>query len=321
MRTRTLGKLWPVSALTLGGGGIGQVWGPTDREESVATVREAVDAGVTLLDVAPTYGDGEAERVVGEAFDGRLPDGVRVVTKHRMDNPSAGEVAARLAQSLHASLERMRLPFVDLLILHGYVVPTDSMGGEARTPKSLFEDAVRPAFERLVEQGSIGAWGITGIGAPSAILQILAEDPAPAAVQAVSNLLDSPGDMRVNDEPPRPRDIIALAATRGVGVMGIRAVQAGALTDRIDRDVPEDDATLADFRRAAPFRALAQELGETPAALAHRYALSMTGVDTVVLGVKNRTELRECLEAEQRGPLSAELMRRIDVAVGHAEQH
>src|ERR671914_1909910 len=113
MRATTLGRLWPVSALTLGGGGLGQVWGTTTRDEAVATVREAVDGGISLLDVAPTYGDGEAERVVGEAFGGRLPDGVRVVTKHLLGNPPPGEVPARLERSLNASLERMQLEFVD----------------------------------------------------------------------------------------------------------------------------------------------------------------------------------------------------------------
>ena len=44
MRKRDFGSLGPVSALTLGGGGIGQVWGPTTREESVATVVEAVES-------------------------------------------------------------------------------------------------------------------------------------------------------------------------------------------------------------------------------------------------------------------------------------
>ena len=89
MPTRTLGSLWPVSALTLGGGGIGQVWGPTDRVESVATVRMAVDQGITLLDLAPGYGRGEAEAVVGEAFAGQLPDGVRVTTKCQLGSPPA----------------------------------------------------------------------------------------------------------------------------------------------------------------------------------------------------------------------------------------
>jgi aryl-alcohol dehydrogenase-like predicted oxidoreductase len=87
MEMRTLGRLWPVSALTLGGGGLGQLWGATSRDEAVATIHEAVDAGISLLDMAPRYGDGEAERVVGDAFGGHLPDGVRISTKHRVSNP------------------------------------------------------------------------------------------------------------------------------------------------------------------------------------------------------------------------------------------
>lgn len=316
MRMRTLGRLWPVSALSLGGGGLGQVWGQTTRDEAVATVREAVDAGITLIDVAPSYGDGEAERVVGEAFGGRLPDGVRIVTKHVLGHPPAGEVPGRFEASLDASLGRMRLSFVDLFVLHGWIVPTDEAATEDRTPRSLFVEAVLPAFEDLVRRGRIGAWAITGIGQPSAILQTLDEDPAPGAVQAISNLLDSPGNLLEGDEAPRPREIIARAVARGTGVMGIRAVQAGALTDQIDRDLPDDDATMVDFRRAAPFRAISGEMGETAASLAHRYALSMAGVDTVVLGVKNRAELRDCLAAEAKGPLSAEVIERIDAAVG-----
>ncbi|HYY79706.1 MAG TPA: aldo/keto reductase [Actinomycetes bacterium] len=312
METRTLGRLGPVSALTLGGGGLGRLWGPTSREEAVATVREAVDAGISLLDVAPRYGDGEAERVVGEAFGGHLPAGVRVSTKHRVSNPPAPELPGQLERSLDESLDRMKLGHVDLFFLHGYLVAEQGQGGERRTPRRLFADAARPAFERLVAQGRIGAWGITAVGVPSVVLEVLAEDPAPGAVQAITNPLDSAGELRRFEEPARPREIIAAAHARGVGVMGIRAVQAGALTDRLDRDLPADDPTAADYRRAAPWRALARELGEPAASLAHRYALSMPGVDTVVLGVKNRAELREGLAAEAKGPLPPELIREID---------
>src|ERR687888_1360525 len=96
MEVRRLGELWPVSSLTLGGAGLGQLWGSTSRAEAVATMREAVDAGVNLIDVAPRYGDGEAERVVGEAFGGRLPDGVRMSTKYRVSAPPTTEVFDRL---------------------------------------------------------------------------------------------------------------------------------------------------------------------------------------------------------------------------------
>ena len=318
MQQRTFGRLGPVSALTLGGGGTGQVWGRTTRDEAVATVREAVASGITFLDLAPGYGNGEAERVVGEALGGSLPDGVRVSTKYHLGRPPATEVPALLEQSLAESLERMRLERVDLFFLHGHLVPDSAPTDVRGTPHSLFAEAVRPAFEAMVASGRIGAWGVSGIGWPSALLETLAEDPAPWAIQCVTNLLDSPGAMASFDEPPRPRELIAAAGARGVGVMGIRAVQAGALTDAIDRELPDDHPEMADFRRAAPFRALAKEAGESPASLAHRYALSMEGVSTLVLGVKNRTELRECLAAEASGPLDAALVARIDVAVGRA---
>ena len=94
--------------------------------------------------------------------------------------------------------------------------------------------------------------------------------------------------------------------------MGIRPVQGGALTDTLDRELPADHGVVVDYNRTAGFRALAQELGTTAASLAHRYALSMGGVDTVVLGCKNRPELLECIEAAEAGPLTPDEMAKVD---------
>ena len=318
MRMQKFGRLGQVSALTLGGGGIGQLWGPTTREECVATVREAVDAGITLLDVAPSYGDGEAERVIGAAFGGHIPTGVRVTTKCSVGAPPAGEVLSLLESSLDASLGRMGLKSVDLFLLHSQIVPDDAPENPRAVPYSLFMEAVRPALEKLLARGVVGAWGITGIGVPDTILKALEGDPAPAAVQAIANLLDSPGGLKRFEGPARPREIIAAAAARDIGVMGIRAVQAGALTDAIDREMHQEHPDMVDYHRAAPFRDLARLVGESSASLAHRYALSIQSVSTLVLGVKNREELRECIEAEARGPLDPALMTRIDDAVGRS---
>lgn len=315
MRQRSFGRLGGVSALTLGGGGIGQVWGPTDRHEAVATVLEAVDAGITFIDVAPSYGNGEAETVVGEAFAGLLPPGLRVSTKHLLGNPPPGEVRERLEASLDESLRRMRLRSVDLFILHGQIIPDEEAGRLRGTPYGLFVEHVRPAFEAMVAAGRVGAWGITGVGVPAEIIDVIEGDPAPWAIQAITNVLDSPGGMRRFEGPARPREIIAAAAARDIGVMGIRAVQAGALTSAFDRELPHEHPEMIDYGRAEPFRRIAAEVGAPPAELAHRYALSMEGVSTVVLGVKDREELRSCLRAEERGPLEPALIARIDEAV------
>src|SRR5919109_2221284 len=114
MQQRTFGTLGDISALTLGGGGTGQVWGPTTREEAIATVRAAWEAGIIFFDVAPSYGRGEAEVVLGEAFGGRLPQGVRVSTKCVVGNRAAREVLPLLERSLDESLARMQLERVDL---------------------------------------------------------------------------------------------------------------------------------------------------------------------------------------------------------------
>src|SRR5438270_62268 len=92
--------------------------------------------------------------------------------------------------------------------------------GDARrdaisTRWSIYLEEVVPAFEQLKAQGRIGAWGATGIGVPDAVLGAIGHDPAPAVVQAITNLLDSPGGMRMFAEPARPREIVAAAQGRG----------------------------------------------------------------------------------------------------------
>jgi aryl-alcohol dehydrogenase-like predicted oxidoreductase len=323
MQQHSFGRLWPVSALTLGGGGLGMVWGETTFDECVATVHDAVAAGIDLIDLAPRYGDGKAEEVVGEAFGGRLPEGVRVTSKCNLGNAPRADIGFLLRRSIEGSLERLRLTRIDLFFLHSNVVPDAqhvARRPDAASRMMLYETfvaEVRPVFERLVREGLIGAWGLTGIGHPDTIIRLLGERPAPAAVQCIANLLDSPGALKFFDGPAKPRAVMAAARANGVGVMGIRAVQAGALTSALDRTLPADHQEMRDYARAAGFRRLAAELGTTPAMLAHRYALSMP-VDTVVLGVKNRRELAECVDAAEAGPLLADLLARIDQSVGRA---
>jgi len=317
MEIRQLGKLWPVSAYALGGGGLAQVWGETTREEAVATVREAADAGINLFDAAPLYGRGEAEMVFGEAFDGTPPEGSHFTTKCYLGSPPAGEVYERMERSLLRSLETMKIERVNLFFLHSNICPDDyiylqgaDIQDQFATKWSLYVDHVVPAFEKLKSMGLIADWGITGTGLPKSIMDAMREERRPAAVQVVTNLLDSAGNMRRFDEPAEPRNIIRTASNNGVGVLGIRAVQAGALTASLDREAAREEQ--ADFKKAAPFRALSAELGTDPAVLAHRYALAMAGVETVILGVKNRTELRDLLEGAALGPLEDEVIAKIN---------
>jgi aryl-alcohol dehydrogenase-like predicted oxidoreductase len=318
MRTATLGPVGEVSRLTLGGGGIGQIWGETSRDEAKATICHALDRGITLIDTAPMYGNCEA--IVGETFGGTLPTGIRITTKCQLGTPPAGDAKKRLTASLNASLAAMKLEQVDILFLHsnicedGYAYQRhNERQGQFATQWSVYAGEVIPAMEALKAEGKIAHWGITGTGVPRTIVKALAHAQPPAAVQAVANLLDSAGSMRSYAEPEEPRAIVAAAVANKVGVLGIRAVQAGALTAAIDRSLSLSNPDTKDYARAAPFRALCREIGEDPALVAHRYALGMAGVDTVILGVKNRAELDQCLEAESRGPLEPAVVTRIEV--------
>lgn len=307
METRTLGELGPVSALTLGGGGIGALWGETTRDEGISTLREAVDSGITVLDAAPGYNVCEA--LIGEAFNGALPAGVLLTTKCGIGNPEPGSVLATFRASLERSLAAMRVDHVDAFFLHGHIGDRDPA---SYTPWQIYVDEVIPAFQTLVADGLTRHWALTGVDTPEAIIAAVEAEQKPAAIQAVANLLDSPGSLTGGASGPRPRDITAAAGASGVGVMGIRAVQAGALTAAFDRDLPSDDPDMRDYDRAAAFRALCAEWGENPAIIAHRYALHMDGVDTLILGVKNREELRAAIALEAAGPLDPGQVRAID---------
>ena len=103
--------------------------------------------------------------------------------------------------------------------------------------------------------------------------------------------MDSAGGLNRFGGPARPREIIAAAKAAGCGVMGIRAVQAGALTLAIDHAVSPNNPDATDYERAAAVPRALRSWGEDPAYVAHRYALGIDGVDTLVLGVKNRAEL------------------------------
>src|SRR5919204_6376344 len=105
-----------VSRVGFGGGGIGQVWGPTTEAESVRTIHRALELGVNFFDVAPSYGNGKAEEALGRALQGRQEQ-VVVATKVRLAAEEMHDVAGAVPQSVEASLRRLRRETVDLLQL------------------------------------------------------------------------------------------------------------------------------------------------------------------------------------------------------------
>ena len=326
MKKRSFKPFGNISALTLGGGGLGQVWGETSREEAVATVNLAIEKGITHLDVAPMYGKGEAERVVGEVFKGKDLGDVKITTKCRLGTLPDDEVYERLISSLNKSLDNLNMERVDLFLLHSQLRQDDFQLhtlNEYRetntTSLSCYYNAVIPAFERLKEEGKIGSWGIGGLGQTQAILEVLNHDIQPEAIQCVVNPLNSAGAIGYVDQDFDPQKILTESQKVGVPILGIRAVQAGALTLQMDREPHPSGFDIKDFEdydKAEPFRQLSSEWNINPSILAHRYALSVEKVSSVILGVKNREELLECIEAESLGELDQGQISEIDSAMG-----
>ena len=121
-------------------------------------------------------------------------------------------------------------------------------------------------------------------------------------MQAIANVLSSAGEAVPFRGPPAGSVAVAAAAA-GVPVIGIRAVGRGALADVLDKQVDDDHPIAVDYRRAAGLRRLARARGIPAARLAYRYALSLTEVATVAIGVRNRAELADAIGAERDGLL------------------
>ena len=121
MRTTTLGRGGPVvSRAGLGLMGMSSVYGAADDAESIATIRAAVDAGVTLLDTGDFYGMGHSEMLLGRALQGVPRDSVFICVKFGPQRDPGGRPLgldmrpAAVKTALAYSLRRLGTDYVDL---------------------------------------------------------------------------------------------------------------------------------------------------------------------------------------------------------------
>jgi aryl-alcohol dehydrogenase-like predicted oxidoreductase len=227
MRTVALGDL-TVSAQGLGCMGMSEWYGATDWEESIATIRRALELGVTLLDTADIYGAGHNEVLVGRAIAGRR-DEVQLATKFGIDRSSGDDARvvrgerAYVKRACEASLLRLGVDVIDLYYLH-------------RPPQTAEIEETVGAMAELVAEGKVRHLGLSEVD--NALLRRAYAVHAITAVQSEYSLWTRDVESTVAD---------ALREL-GVGLVPYSPLGRGYLTGTVDVTALSAD----DFRAGNP---------------------------------------------------------------------
>lgn len=203
MRTIRIGGVAGVPRLGLGTWRMGER--AAARRDEIAALRLGVELGMCLIDTAEMYGEGGAEEVIREAISGRtagLRDGVYLVSKVYPHNASRrGTIAA-----CERSLARLGTELIDLYLLHW--------------PGSHPLDETVAAFEQLVRDGKIGAWGVSNFDADEMAELLMLPG---AAACATNQVLYHPGSRGIE------WDVLPDAEARGGTIMAYSPLGQGSV--------------------------------------------------------------------------------------------
>ncbi len=236
MKHRTLGDGLNVSAIGIGcmpkvsGGNI--VYGHADDAQSLRTIHEAIDLGVTFFDTAEMYGPFKNEELVGRAIKGRR-DGLVIATKFAMrweDEKPVGldGSPANARRACEGSLKRLGIDTIDLFYQHRV------------DPKTPIEETVGGMAD-LVKEGKVRHIALSEAG-PATIRRAAAVHPI-AALQSEYSIWERD----VEDE------ILPLCRENGIGFVPYSPLGRGFLAGGIRSlaDLPADDWRHNDPRYSA----------------------------------------------------------------------
>ena len=176
LKYRSLGKTGIlVSEIAFGAGPVPELMTGNDSAKQLRAVAGAIELGVNWFDTAATYGDGRSESNLGSTLQ-RLgsPKQVHIATKVRLRAEDLSDIPGAVHRSFHESLKRLRVERVTLLQLHNSITNCRDEEPTSISPHDvLAENGVIEAFESLRQQGLVLCLGITGIGQPDAIKQVI----------------------------------------------------------------------------------------------------------------------------------------------------
>ena len=314
--TTIRGLRHPVSRIALGTWAIGGwMWGGPDDRQAIATIHEALDLGITLIDTAPVYGFGHSEEIVGQAVAGRR-DKVAIATKVGLDwkedhKPFRNTSAARIRKEIEDSLRRLRTDYIDLYQVHW----PDSAVPMEETARTL---------EDLVREGKVLALGVSNF--TIAQMEAFREFAPLSTVQPPYNLF----------ERAMERDILPYARQHDLAILAYGPLCRGLLSGKMTAETKfgPDDLRSADPKfqspRFAHYLQAVRELqdfarerhGKSLLALAIRWVLDQ-GPTIALWGARRPDQIAAVadatgwqLSAEDRHEIDAILTRCIPDPVG-----
>ncbi|HZJ44299.1 MAG TPA: aldo/keto reductase [Pyrinomonadaceae bacterium] len=287
-----------ISSISLGTAELGMDYGfrgatngaRPDLKEGIRLIHKALDAGINCLDTAPSYGNSEI--VIGEALK-QTSVTPTIVSKVLLPNISDNGTtnSKEISSSIESSLQSLGIETLDILLIHNTSV------------NALKSEEVRTALQDAKQQGKVRFIGASCYAddLPAEVLSY----PDFRVMQVPFNLLDQ----------KMAAGFFQAALTNGIGVFARSIYLRGVLTPQVNR-LPERLLPL----KAAAFKALEIAGDEVRglSELALRFSLSFSGVSSVLIGVKNVSELESNLADAERGVLSAELLtqlRTVDLGV------
>jgi aryl-alcohol dehydrogenase-like predicted oxidoreductase len=292
MQARPLGKTGiDVSPIALGTWGLGaKSYGPVDASRFEETVKAAWDAGVTTFDVAPLWGDGDAEKRTSLALGEHLNDAILIGRAGHVK--IEGRVLAQfdtyiVVQEVEASLRRLGRGHLDVLLLHQ--PPTKVLGSH------LFDKSIT----QLKQEGKLRAWGVS-VGS-------LAD--AQLAIERGAEVISFTHNMLVPDDF---LDLAEKIGKEGVGVLARSPLMYGMLAGRWSQDTKFPDTDHRSRRWAEPafrtrleqveklrFLVRPEEKDGIPdlATAALRYALVTPLVSAALVGARTPEQIQHAVRA------------------------
>jgi aryl-alcohol dehydrogenase-like predicted oxidoreductase len=288
--------------------GMSQSYGPALEEESIATLRKAIDLGCTLFDTAEVYGPYVNEELLGKALKG-YRDKIKIATKFGFDirkvRSGGNGLDSRpehIGEAVEGSLRRLQTDHIDLLYQH-------------RVDPSIPIEDVAGAVKELIAAGKVRFFGLSEAGV-NTIRKAHAVQPV-TALQSEYSLW----------ERNLETDIIPLLQELGIGLVPFAPLGRGFLTGAVKRaeEYPEGDFRRGDPRfqgenydanakAAGIVRDIAASVKATPAQIAISWLLHKGDNIVPIPGAKSRNHLDDNLGAEAV-QLSASLLKTLDDAL------